>query len=86
MVYAQVIEDYGWNSMKNVLSSYESGVESSYPTSDQGKMDFFWSKYSLEVGVDLSGLLTKWGIPFTQEFTSKVSGLPSYVERVNLFA
>lgn len=84
-VYAQVIEDFGWNSMKNVMSSYETGVSSTYPTTDQGIIDFFWSKYSLEVGVDLSGLLKKWAIPFTSDFTSKVVGLPPYVERINLF-
>lgn len=84
--YAQVIEDYGWDSMKAVMSSYERGNPSTYPTSDQGKVDLFWSRYSLEVGVDLSGLLKKWRIPFTSEFTSKVVGLPAYVEKVNLFA
>ena len=25
MIYAQVIEDYGWEAMKKVLSSYENG-------------------------------------------------------------
>ncbi len=30
-VYAQVIEDYGWDSMKKVMTSYETGVSSTYP-------------------------------------------------------
>jgi hypothetical protein len=53
LIYAQVIEDYGWDSMKNVLTSYETGDSSNYPTEEQGVIDLFWSKYSLEVGVNL---------------------------------
>jgi hypothetical protein len=47
MIYAQVIEDYGWDSMKNVMTSYETGDSTTYPTTEQGMIDFFWSKYSL---------------------------------------
>jgi hypothetical protein len=86
MIYAQVIEDFGWDSMRNVMTSYETGDSATYPTSEQGIIDFFWSQYSLQVEVDLSELLQKWDIPFTSDFTSRVEGLPAYVERVNLFA
>jgi len=85
MIYAQVIEDYGWAAMKSVMSSYETVASSTFPTTEQGIIDLFWSKYSVTVGVNLGGLLTKWGIPYTADFTSKVIGLPTYVEKVNLF-
>jgi hypothetical protein len=46
LIYAQVIEDYGWDVMGKVLKSYEVGDSSTYPKDDQGKIDLFWSKYS----------------------------------------
>jgi len=86
MIYAQIVEDFGWDAYKHVFSSYELGDSTTYPTDEQGKIDFFWSKMSLEVGEDLSSLLTKWGIPYSTNFTAKVSGLPAYTQVVNLFA
>jgi hypothetical protein len=32
LIYAQVIEDFGWDSMRNVLTSYETGDSATYPT------------------------------------------------------
>jgi hypothetical protein len=69
MIYAQVIEDYGWDAMRNVLTSYETDNPTTYPSTEQVIIDFFWSQYSLQVEVDLSGLLQKWAIPFTSNFT-----------------
>ncbi len=46
MIYAQIIEDYGWNAYKNVWTSYETGNSSTYPTDDQGKIDEFWQRMS----------------------------------------
>ena len=34
-IYAQVIEDFGWDVMKKVLSSYEKDVQSGLPRNDQ---------------------------------------------------
>ncbi len=76
---AQVIEDYGWNVMQNVLSWYETAASSELPVTYQDKIDIFWARYSLKAGVDLTLLLNKWKIPFTQKFTDLVAGLPSYV-------
>jgi hypothetical protein len=35
MLYAQVIEDFGWDVMKKVLSSYEKDAQSELPKNDQ---------------------------------------------------
>ena len=78
-IYAQVIEDYGWNVMQDVLSWYETAASSELPVTNQDKIDIFWARYSLKAGVDLTLLLNKWKIPFTQKFTDLVAGLPSYV-------
>jgi hypothetical protein len=40
MIYAQVIEDFGWGSMRNVMTSYETGNSTTYPTTEQGIIDF----------------------------------------------
>ena len=85
-IYAQVIEDFRWLSMQNVFTSYETGVSSTYPTGEQDVVEFFWSKYSLEVGVNLLALLTKWGIRLSANCRAKVAGFAAYVEKVNLFA
>jgi hypothetical protein len=77
-IYVQVIEDFGWDAMQRVLSSYETGKSSTYPKDTQGQVDLLWSKYSIESGEDLSPLLRKWGIPFTSNLTSKVTGLAIY--------
>lgn len=86
MIYAQVIEDYGWDVAKRVFTWYETNDSSRYPTDDQGKMDLFWARYSLEAGEDLSPLLTKWGIPYTSAMTNLTSSLPAYTQKVDLFA
>ncbi len=79
MLYAQVIEDFGWDVMKNVLSSYEKDAQSSLPNTDQEKIDVFWSKYSLAAKENLTPLLDKFKVPFSENFTNKVKDLPLYV-------
>jgi hypothetical protein len=37
LIYAHVIEDFGWDVMKRVLTSYETGDEKTYPKDIQGK-------------------------------------------------
>jgi hypothetical protein len=86
MIYAQVIEDYGWDVAKRVFTWYETNDSSKYPTDDQGRIDLFWARYSLEAGEDLSPLLTKWGIPYTSAMTNLTSSLPAYTQKVDLFA
>lgn len=85
-IYAQIIEDFGWNALKAVLKSYETGDSNTYPSNEQGQIDLFWSKMSIQVGQNLAPLLTKWGIPYSSGFTSKVKDLPAYSQKVNLFA
>jgi hypothetical protein len=41
LIYAHVIEDFGWDVMKRVLTSYETGDEKTYPKDIQGKIDLF---------------------------------------------
>ena len=84
MIYAQVIEDFGWDVMKRVFTSYETGDEKTYPKDIQGKIDLFWSKMSIEAGCYLSSLLQKWGIPYTESFTNQVKKLPKYKQKVDI--
>lgn len=46
-IYVQVIEDYGWSVLQRVFTSYETGNSSTYPMDTQGRIDLFWSKYSI---------------------------------------
>jgi hypothetical protein len=85
MIYTQVIEDFGWDVMKRVFTSYETGDEKTYPKDIQGKIDLFWSKMSIEAGCYLSSLLQKWGIPYTESFTNQVKKLPKYKQKVDIF-
>lgn len=77
-IYAQVIEDYGWRKMKEVLSWYETAATADLPNTNQEKIDIFWGRYSRAVGVNLAALLTKWGIPTATKFSDLVTGLPAY--------
>ncbi len=71
--------------MERVLSSYEVDESSKYIKSDQNKIDVFWAKYSCQAGQNLSPLLEKWGIPYSQGFQYYVGKLPMYKQRVNIF-
>lgn len=46
-IYAQVIEDFGWDMLKRVFTSYETANSSTFPDDSQGKIDLFWSKVSI---------------------------------------
>lgn len=81
-IYVQLIEDFGWSTLQKVLTWYETNNSSA---TAQAKIDLFWSRYSIEAGENLTPLLTKWGIPFTTNFTTAVNALPTYTEKVNIF-
>ena len=42
MIYAQIVEDFGWDAYKTVWTGYELGNSNGYPADDQGKIDDFW--------------------------------------------
>jgi hypothetical protein len=49
-IYVQMIEDFGWNTLQRVFTWYETGNANTFPTDTQGKIDLFWSRYSIEAG------------------------------------
>ena len=46
-IYVQLIEDFGWSTLQKVLTWYETNTSSA---TAQGKIDLFWSRYSIEAG------------------------------------
>ena len=80
-LYAQLIEGFGWDSMKKYLRSYEGPDAGPMPKNDLEKRDQFMTRYSKVVGRNLAPFFQRWGIPTSAEARDSIRNLPSWTPR-----
>ena len=79
-MYAQLIEAFGWDSMKKYLRSYEGPNAGPQPKTDAEKRDQFMVRYSKVVGKNLAPFFQKWGIPTSQAARASLSTMPAWTK------
>lgn len=78
-VYMQLIDGFGWETMKTVLRSYQEPKWGALPKSEQEKRDQWMTRYSYATGRDLAGVFEGWGIPISPAAREQVSHLESWM-------
>lgn len=74
--YADLIEGFGWDSMKQYFRSYEQSSFGPKPKGDQEERDQFLVRYSKITGKNLSPFFLRWGIPTSDAAKQEVRLLP----------
>lgn len=80
-MYAQLIEAFGWDSMKKYLRSYEGPNAGTMPTTDEEKRDQFMTRYSKVVGKNLAPFFKAWGVPTSAGAQGSVRSLGSWMPK-----
>jgi hypothetical protein len=78
-MYAQLIEAFGWDSMKKYLRSYEGPNAGPQPKTDAEKRDQFMVRYSKVVGKNLAPFFQKWGVPTSKGARDSLSAIPVWL-------
>lgn len=73
-IYAQLVREYGWESYRNVLRTYEKSKPKL--RSEQEKMDHWILTFSKEVGYNLVPLFKFWGFPVSQSIIDDLEDYP----------
>ncbi len=68
--YRELIDAYGWDTLKAVIASYSDASFGPRPTTDPERYDAWAVRYSKVTGHDLSGHFTGWGIPLSSSAVS----------------
>jgi hypothetical protein len=79
-MYAQLIEAFGWDSMKRYLRSYEGPNAGPLPKTDEEKRDQFMVRYSKVVGKNLAPFFQKWGVPVSTQARASLGALPTWAK------
>jgi hypothetical protein len=64
--YRELIDTYGWDTLKAVIASYSDASFGPRPTTDAERYDAWAVRYSSVTKRDLSGHFTGWGIPLSK--------------------
>ena len=78
-MYAQLIQAFGWDSMKQYLRSYEGPNAGPLPKTDEEKRDQFMIRYSKVVGKNLAPFFEQWGIPVSSPAKNSLKAIPIWL-------
>lgn len=79
LVYAQLVNAFGWDAFKIVFREYESLAEKEFLIDDLTKWDEWIIRFSNIVGLDVSPLFLFWNIPFTEKTLLSVNDLTPWL-------
>ena len=80
-MYMQLRVAFGWDAFKNTFKTYlddEISNPGALPKTDQQEWDQFMTRFSKEVGSDLSPFFVKWGFGVSQTAINSLSNLPDW--------
>jgi len=80
-MYGQLIQDFGWDSMKKYFRSYEGPNAGTQPRNDMEKHDQFLIHYSRVVGKNLGPFFQAWAVPTSQAARDSVKELPKWLPK-----
>jgi len=79
VMYAQMIEGFGWQPMKDVFVEYRKLPQSERPKSQAQKRDQWMVRYSKRVNRNLGPFFQKWGVPTTEAARKSIAHLPVWM-------
>ncbi len=80
-MYIQVIEEFGWEPVKQVIAEYRQLPPEERPRTDAQKRDQWMIRLSRAVGRNLAPFFDAWGVPVSQEAREMVKHLPAWMPR-----
>lgn len=78
-MYMQLVDTFGWDSMKKYFRSYEGPNAGAMPKNDLEKRDQFMTRYSRVIGKNLGPFFQDWGVPTSQRARDSLRDLPVWV-------
>jgi len=78
-MYIQVIEAFGWEPIKQVISEYGQLPAQERPHTDEQKRDQWMIRLSRAVGRNLAPFFDLWGVPISQQARDAVQHLPVWL-------
>lgn len=78
-MYGQLIEAFGWDSVKKYLRSYEGPNAGTMPKNDLEKRDQFMTRYSRVIGKNLGPFFQGWGVPTSAGARESLRDMPVWV-------
>ncbi|MBN9383625.1 MAG: M60 family metallopeptidase [Chitinophagaceae bacterium] len=78
-MYIEIIENFGWQSIEQVFSTYRLLPPDRYPATEAGKRDYWFTCICAATGKDLSGFFDKWQIPITGKAKASVKSYPGWL-------
>ncbi|MCW5943045.1 MAG: M60 family metallopeptidase, partial [Fimbriimonadaceae bacterium] len=76
--YGQLIEAFGWESLKAYFRSYQDPSQGPSPKTDAEKRDQFLVRYSRVVKRNLGPFFQAWGVPTSATARASVSDMPAW--------
>lgn len=79
--YIQLIDAFGFDTLKKVLRSYQGSEFGPLPTSDDEKRDQWMVRYAKIAGKNLGPFFDAWGIPVSTAAKSEIANLPPWMPK-----
>lgn len=73
-MYIELIENFGWQSIGQVLARYRKLPREQYPATDADKRDYWFVCISEVTGKNLAAFFDKWKVPVTDKAKASVKG------------
>ena len=77
--YYQLIDGFGWDTLKKVLASYRGLPANERPKGDVDKWNQWMTRYSKATGKNLGPFCQKWKLPVTQPALDSIKDLPEWM-------
>lgn len=77
-MYMQLVETFGWDSMKKYFRSYQTGPQ---PKNDLEKHDQFMTRYSRVIGKNLGPFFQAWAVPTSEAARDGLKDLPVWLPK-----
>ena len=77
--YIQLIEAFGFGSLRTVLHSYDNPAFGPRPKSDDEKRNQWMVRYARIVGRNLGPFFEEWGIPVSAAAKAEIAALPAWM-------
>ncbi len=78
-MYIQVIEQFGWEPIKQVIAEYRRLPDHQRPRNDDQKRDEWMVRLSHAVGRNLAPFFDLWGVPISSSARARVAHLPVWI-------
>lgn len=78
-MYIQIIDAFGWDSIKKVYSKYRALPKSAYPKFDQDKIDLWFTSICEATNSDMTTFFDIWQIPISETAKQQTKKYASWV-------